>query len=62
VVKSTVERPGNIGTSDVPARRLIGLVCLSGATTTVSIGALPALLPEIGASAALADWQLWPAC
>jgi MFS family permease len=58
VVKSTVERPGNIGTSDVPARRLIGLVCLSGATTTVSIGALPALLPEIGASAALADWQL----
>jgi MFS family permease len=58
VRKSTVERPENIVTSDVPARRLIVLVCVSGATTTVSIGALPALLPEIGASAALADWQL----
>jgi MFS family permease len=42
----------------MPARRLIVLLCLTGATTTVSIGAFPALLPEIGAAAALADWQL----
>jgi hypothetical protein len=42
----------------MPARRLIVLLCLSGATTTVSIGAFPALLPEIGAAAVLADWQL----
>jgi hypothetical protein len=42
----------------MPARRLIVLLCLTGATTTVSIGAFPALLPEIGAAAVLADWQL----
>jgi MFS family permease len=42
----------------MPARRLIVLLCLTGATTTVSIGAFPALLPEIGAAAALPDWQL----
>jgi MFS family permease len=42
----------------MPAQRLIVLLCLTGATTTVSIGAFPALLPEIGAAAALADWQL----
>jgi MFS family permease len=42
----------------MPARRLILLVCLNTATTTVSIGAFPALLPELGAAAALADWQL----
>lgn len=46
------------GTSDVPARRLITLICLTGAMTTVSVGAFPALLPEIGASARLADWQI----
>ena len=40
------------------ARRLIVLLCLTGATTTVSIGAFPALLPELGAAATLADWQL----
>jgi len=27
-------------------------------TTTVSIGAFPALLPELGAATGLADWQL----
>jgi MFS family permease len=42
----------------MPARRLIVLLCLTGATTTVSIGAFPALLPELGAAATLADWQL----
>ena len=42
----------------MPARRLIVLLALTGATTTVSIGAFPALLPELGAAAALADWQL----
>jgi MFS family permease len=42
----------------MPARRLIVLLSLTGATTTVSIGAFPALLPELGVSAALADWQL----
>jgi MFS family permease len=42
----------------MPARRLIVLVCLMGATTTVSIGAFPALLPELGSAAGLADWQL----
>jgi len=42
----------------MPARRLIVLLSLTGATTTVSIGAFPALLPELGATAALADWQL----
>jgi len=42
----------------MPARRLIVLLSLTGATTTVSIGAFPALLPELGAAATLADWQL----
>ena len=42
----------------MPARRLIVLLCLTGATTTVSIGAFPALLPELGAAAGLADWQI----
>ncbi len=42
----------------MPARRLILLLCLTGATTTVSIGAFPALLPEMGAAVGLADWQL----
>lgn len=42
----------------MPARGLILLICLSGATTTVSIGAFPALLPELGTAAGLADWQL----
>jgi MFS family permease len=42
----------------MPARRLIVLLCLMGATTTVSIGAFPALLPELGVAAGLADWQL----
>ena len=42
----------------MPARHLIVLLCLSGATTTISIGAFPALLPELGAAGGLADWQL----
>jgi MFS family permease len=42
----------------VPARRLIVLLCLMGAANTVSIGAFPALLPEVGAAGGLADWQL----
>jgi MFS family permease len=42
----------------MPARRLIVLLCLIVAANTVSIGAFPALLPELGASAKLADWQL----
>jgi MFS family permease len=42
----------------MPARRLIILLCLTGATTTVSIGAFPALLPELGVARGLADWQI----
>jgi hypothetical protein len=42
----------------MPPRRLILLVCLNSATTTISIVAFPALLPELGAAATLADWQL----
>ena len=42
----------------MPARRLIVLLCLTGATTTVSIGAFPALLPELGMAGRLADWQI----
>ena len=41
----------------MPARRLIVLLCLMGAANTVSIGAFPALLPELGAGG-LTDWQL----
>jgi MFS family permease len=42
----------------MPSRRLIILLCLTGGTTTISIGAFPALLPELGIGAGLADWQL----
>jgi MFS family permease len=42
----------------VPARGLIVLLCLMSAANTVSIGAFPALLPELGALGGLADWQL----
>jgi MFS family permease len=45
-------------TNDVPARGLIVLLCLMSAANTVSIGAFPALLPELGTVAGLADWQL----
>src|SRR5438067_5588350 len=45
-------------TNDVPARRLLVVLCLVLGATTVSIGAFPALLPEVGAAARLADWQL----
>ena len=43
----------------MPARGLIVLLCLLSAANTVSIGAFPALLPELGvAVGGLADWQL----
>jgi MFS family permease len=42
----------------MPARRLIVLLCLIGAANTVSIGAFPALLPEVGLTGGLTDWQL----
>ncbi|HEU4371736.1 MAG TPA: MFS transporter [Methylomirabilota bacterium] len=42
----------------MPARRLIALLCVMGAANTVSIGAFPALLPELAAAGGLADWQL----
>jgi predicted MFS family arabinose efflux permease len=42
----------------VPSRRLIVLVCVTMGVNTVSVGAFPALLPEIGAAVRLADWQL----
>jgi MFS family permease len=38
--------------------RLLVLLCLTCGLQTFSIGAFPALLPELGRSAALADWQL----
>ena len=38
--------------------RLLAMVCLTTGLQTFSIGAFPALLPELGRSAALADWQL----
>jgi MFS family permease len=42
----------------VPARRLIVLLCLTSMANTVSIGAFPALMPELAAAGGLADWQL----
>ncbi len=38
--------------------RLLVLLCVTVGVQTFSIGAFPALLPELGRSAALADWQL----
>lgn len=38
--------------------RLLVTLCLTSGLQTFSIGAFPALLPEIGRSAALPDWQL----
>jgi len=38
--------------------RLLAMLCLTTGLQTFSIGAFPALLPELGRSAALADWQL----
>lgn len=40
-----------------PARLLV-VLCLTGGLQTFSIGAFPALLPEVGRTAALPDWQL----
>jgi MFS family permease len=37
---------------------LIALLCVYGFAVTVSQGAFPALLPEIGTTLGLADWQL----
>jgi MFS transporter, DHA1 family, tetracycline resistance protein len=42
----------------MPPRRLITLLCVAMGANTVSIGAFPSLLPELGASVHLADWQL----
>ncbi len=47
-----------MATSDVPAGRLILLACATAGANTVSLGAFPALLPDLGRAAALADWQL----
>jgi len=38
--------------------RVIVLLCASGFASTFAVGAFPALLPEIGRAAALADWEL----
>jgi MFS family permease len=38
--------------------RLLVMLCMTVGFQTFSIGAFPALLPEVGRSAALADWQL----
>jgi len=38
--------------------RLLAMLCLTTGLQTFSIGAFPALLPELGRTAALADWQL----
>lgn len=40
------------------SRRLLACLCVMVFAATFSIGAFPALLPEIGRDAALADWQL----
>jgi hypothetical protein len=40
------------------ADRLLVMLCLICGLQTFSIGAFPALLPEIGRGAALSDWQL----
>jgi predicted MFS family arabinose efflux permease len=40
------------------ADRLLVMLCLTSGLQTFSIGAFPALLPEIGRGAALSDWQL----
>jgi MFS family permease len=40
------------------ADRLLVLLCVTAGFQTFSIGAFPALLPEVGRGAALADWQL----
>ena len=40
------------------ADRLLVMLCLTNGLQTFSIGAFPALLPEVGRGAALSDWQL----
>jgi predicted MFS family arabinose efflux permease len=40
------------------ADRLLVMLCLTSGLQTFSIGAFPALLPEVGRGAALSDWQL----
>jgi MFS family permease len=42
----------------MPRDRLLLVLCLTSGLQTFSIGAFPALLPEIGRSAALPYWQL----
>jgi MFS family permease len=41
-----------------PPRRLLVLLCITVGTMTCSLGAFPALLPEIGAAARLTDLEL----
>ncbi len=40
------------------SQRLLVLLCVTTCVSTVSIGAFPALLPEVAGGRALADWQL----
>jgi MFS family permease len=42
----------------MPLDRLLFTLCLTSGLQTFSIGAFPALLPEIGRGASLSDWQL----
>jgi MFS family permease len=42
----------------VGSQRLLVLLCITTCVSTVSIGAFPALLPEVAAGRGLADWQL----
>ena len=42
----------------MPRDRLLLVLCLTSGLQTFSIGAFPALLPEIGRTAALPDWEL----
>jgi MFS family permease len=42
----------------VGSSRLLVLLCVTLCVSTVSIGAFPALLPEVAAGRGLADWQL----
>jgi MFS family permease len=42
----------------VGSQRLLVLLCVTMCVSTVSIGAFPALLPEVAGGRGLADWQL----
>ena len=51
-------RPAARYNPDLVRMPLIALLCLTGLGTTCTIGAFPALLPELGADARLRDWEL----